>query len=140
MPDTAPAFETPPADATDHEVAEGIRDGKYESPQKYGDFWLFDLRITGTGFAWREALGEWAHRDPELWLSDEFVERCNGLAVIFEHPEKAGLNPEEYRERSIGSVVLPYIKNDEVWGVAKIFDADAALAMQTAPPAQPEDG
>ncbi len=130
MPTTDLPFESPPAEASDHEVAEGIRDGKYKSPQKFGDFWLFDLRITGTGFAWREALGEWAHRDPGEWLSDEFLERCNGLTVIFEHPEKAGLNPEEYRVRAIGAVVLPYVKADEVWGVAKIFDANAALAMQ----------
>lgn len=132
VPDIGEAkrFTLPPADATDHAVAEGIRDGIYASPQKFGEFWFFDLRITGTGMAWREALGEYAHRDPDLWLSPEFLERCNGLAVIFEHPEKAGLNHEEYRERSIGAIVLPYIKGDEVWGIAKIFDDDAALAMQ----------
>jgi hypothetical protein len=122
--------EIPPAGATDHEVAEGIRDGKFASPQVYGDFWLFDVRVTGTGMAWRESLGEWAHRDPELWTSPEFVQRCNGLAVIWLHPPTPGLNTEEFRQRSIGSIVLPYVKGDEVWGIAKIFDEDAALAMQ----------
>ncbi len=126
-----PTFETPPEDATDHEVAEGIRDGKYASPQKYGDFWLFDLRITGTGMAWRDSIEEWAHRDPETWLTDEFVQRCNGLPVIFGHPDRSGLNSEEFAERAIGTIVLPYIKGDEVWGVAKIFNADAAEVMQT---------
>lgn len=126
-----PEFESPPEDATDHQVAEGIRDGKYASPQKVGDFWLFDLRVTGTGAAYRDSLDEWAFRDPKLWLTDEFVERAASLPVIWGHPERSGLNSEEYRERSIGNMVLAYIKGDEVWGVGKIFDADAALAMQT---------
>jgi len=125
------SFEAPTIDASDHDVAVGIRDGRFSSPQAYGAFWFFDLRITGTGMAFRSALDEWAFRDPELWLSDEFVQRCNGLAVIWDHPEKSGLNAEEYRERAIGQIVLPYVKGDEVWGVAKIFDADAALAMQS---------
>lgn len=116
---------------TDHEVAQRIRDGQYPSPTKYDDFWLFDLRITGTGAAWREALGEWAYRDPETWLSEEFLQRCNGLSVVFVHPDGRGLNTEEYRQRAIGQIVLPYIKGDEVWGIAKIFDADAAELMQT---------
>jgi len=126
-----PEFESPPEDANDHQVAEGIRDGKYASPQKVGDFWLFDLRVTGTGAAYRDSLDEWAFRDPKLWLTDEFVERAASLPVIWGHPERSGLNSEEYRERSIGNMVLAYIKGDEVWGVGKIFDADAALAMQT---------
>lgn len=121
-------------DLTDHEAAEAIRDGELDSPQKYGDFWLFDVRITGTGPAWREALGEWAYRDPQLWTSPEFVERCNGLQVIRQHPPNSGLNSEEYNKRAIGSVVLPYVKDTaegpEVWGIAKIFDADAASEMQ----------
>jgi hypothetical protein len=124
-------FEEPGPDLTDHQVAEGIRDGKYPSPTKYDAFWLFDLRITGTGMAWRDSRDEWAHRDPKEWLSDEFLQRCNGLAVVFIHPKGEGLNSEEFRERAIGNVVLPYIKGDEVWGISKIFDADAAKAMQT---------
>ena len=118
-------------DMTDHEVAEAIRDGKVASPQVFGDFWLFDLRITGTGAAYRDSLDEWAHRDPKLWLTDEFVARCNGLPVIDGHPERSGLNTEEYRERAVGTIVLPYIKGDEVWGIAKIFDGDMATLMQT---------
>ncbi len=132
-PDVAaakPAFREPPTEATDHEVAQGIRDLQYPSPQKFGDFWLFDLRITGTGAAWRESLGEWAFRDPEDWLSEEFVARCAGLPVIFEHPDGKGLDAKEFSQRAIGTIVLPYVKGDEVWGIAKIFDADAAELMQ----------
>ena len=125
------AFETPPEGATDHEVAEGIRDGKYASPQKYDNFWLFDLRVTGTDAAYRDSLDEWAFRNPSLWLRPEFLERAASVPVIFGHPEGAGLNSEEYRDRAIGNMVLSYRKDNEIWGVAKIFDDDAAVAMQT---------
>lgn len=118
-------------DLSDHETAEAIRDGELSSPQKYGDFWLFDLRITGTGMAFRDSIGEWAYRDPKEWTSPEFVQRCNGLAVIMDHPEGSGLNAEYYRENAIGQIVLPYVKGEEVWGIAKIFDDDAATLMQT---------
>lgn len=126
-----PAFETPPEGSTDHEVAEGLRDGKYASPQKYGDFWLFDLRVTGTGAAYRNSIDEWAHRDPKTWLTPEFVQRCNGLAVVDGHPPVGSLNHDWFREHGIGSIVLPYIKGNEVWGVAKIFDENVAEEMQT---------
>jgi hypothetical protein len=118
------------SELTDHEAAEAVRDGELPSPTKYGEFWLFDLRITGTGAAWRASIGEWAYRDPAIWTSDAFVARCNGLQVIELHPPDSGLNSEEFNKRAIGSIVLPYLKGDEVWGIAKIFDADAADAMQ----------
>ena len=123
--------EAPIGELTDHQTAEAIRDGKLPSPTKYGDFYLFDVRVTGTGAAFRESLDEWAFRDAKEWTSPEMVARCAGLPVIFEHPERSGLNSQEFQDRAIGTIVLPYVKGDEVWGIAKIFDADAALAMQT---------
>lgn len=86
--------------------------------------------MTGTGAAYRDAIDEYAFRDPEKWLTPAFIERASSVPVIFGHPEKSGLNSDEYRERSIGNMVLSYRKGDEVWGVAKIFDEDAAHLMQ----------
>ncbi|WP_186211297.1 DUF2213 domain-containing protein [Burkholderia gladioli] len=114
---------------TELDVAKSIRDGALPSPQQYENVWLFALRITGTGTSYRMALDEYVYRPPENFLTDEFLERCNGLPVIFEHPEKSILSTEEYRARAIGTIVLPYIKGDEVWGIAKVFDADAAALM-----------
>ena len=118
--------------ATELDVAKAIRDGDLESPQPYENILLFALRITGTGTSFRPARGEYVYRTPSDFLTGEFVERCQGLPVVFEHPTKSGvLNSDEYRERAIGTILLPYIKGDEVWGIAKIFDADAAKLMQT---------
>ena len=38
---------------TELDIAKAIRDGKMESPQRIGDLWLFDIRITGTGISYR---------------------------------------------------------------------------------------
>lgn len=116
---------------TELDVAKAIRSGELSSPQRFGNLWLFDVRITGTGTSYRTALDEFVYRPPEDFLSDDFVERCNGLPVVFEHPQAGALDTEEYRQRAIGTVVLPYVKGDEVWGIAKIYDEDAATLMQT---------
>jgi len=119
---------------TELDVARAIRDGELESPQRYENKWLFALRITGTGISYRPALDEYVYRPPEYYLNEEFLERCQGLPVIFEHPDKALLNTDEFRDRSIGSIMLSYIPEDapdEVWGIALIYDGDAAELMAT---------
>jgi 8-oxo-dGTP pyrophosphatase MutT (NUDIX family) len=98
------------------------------SPQRYENVWLFDLRITGTGLSYRTALDEYSWRTPDEFLTEEFRERCYGLPVIFEHP-KTLLNSKEYHERNVGSIFLPYLTTDEAWGIAKVFDDDAAVLM-----------
>lgn len=113
------------------DVAEAIRDGRLPSPQRYANLWLFDIRITGTDVAWRAGLKEYAIRNPRFYLNDRFLERCQGLPVILEHPpeEKLMLDTGEFRRRVVGTCFLPYIKADEVWSVAKIFDARAGQLM-----------
>jgi 8-oxo-dGTP pyrophosphatase MutT (NUDIX family) len=112
-------------------IARAIAVGDLTSPQKYENVWLFAIRITGTGLAYRAGLDEHVWRDQSLYLNAEFLARCNGLSVIWEHPDKSILNPAEFEDRIIGSVVLPYIQGDEVWSVAKIYDASAAQAMES---------
>ena len=138
-PDDLPSPMLPPVEQcilmlqckTELDVAKAIQSGRLASPQKYDNVWLFDIRITGTGTSYREAHSEYVVRPPEEFLTDEFVQRCNGLPVIFEHPDTGILDTEEYRERAIGSVFIPYIKNDEVWAIVKVFDDDAAQLMQS---------
>lgn len=112
------------------DVARAIAAGELTSPQKYMNFWLFAIRISGTGLSYRSSVKEYVWRDSSIYLNDDFLARCNGLAVIIEHP-KGGLNTKEYKDRSVGSIMLPYIIGDEVWGVAKIYDANAAHLMET---------
>ena len=110
------------------DIARAIRDGQLTSPQFYENVALFAMRITGTGTAFRQGKDEFVYRPPEIYLNDEFLARCNGLAVIMEHPLGSKLTSTDFQERVVGSILLPYLKGDEVWGVGKIYD-DATMRM-----------
>lgn len=107
---------------TEFDMAELMREGILPSPQMYANVMLLSIRITGTGLAYRSSIGEHVWRDPSLYLNDEFLKRCQGLVVIMDHPESAVLTSQEFKDRAVGTVMLPYIKGDEVWGIAKIYD------------------
>ena len=111
------------------DVAKAIRDGELTSPQQLDNMTLFALRITGTGAAYRESLDEYAWRDPSIYLTDEFLARCNGLPIVWHHPEKGQLDSNFYAKRVVGAIMLSYIKDDEVWGIGRIQDDEAARLM-----------
>ena len=110
---------------TETDVAKLMSQGILASPQMYANIGLFAIRITGTGLAYRSSIQENVWRDPSLYLNEQFLERCNGLTVIMDHPETQVLTTEEFKNRAVGSIMLPYIQGDEVWGIAKIYDKDA---------------
>jgi hypothetical protein len=112
------------------EIAEQIRDGNLPSPTAVGNMSLFALRVTGTGASYRSGIKEYVWRDPEHYLNDEFLRRVNGVPVLWEHPEKATLDSEEFASRVIGTLMLPYIQGDEVWSIARIYD-DASIKAMT---------
>ncbi len=112
------------------DIARAMAAGDLTSPQKYMGLNLFNMRITGTGQAYRTAHKEYVWRDPSLYLNDDFLARAAGIEVIWEHPDKQILDSKEYAQRTIGSIMLPYIKGDEVWGIARIRDSEAADMME----------
>lgn len=107
-------------------IAKAIRAGELSSPQRYRNLMLVALRITGTGVAYRTAHEEFVWRDPSLYLNSDFLERCQGLPVILEHPKASLLDTDEFKDRIVGTVMLPYIQGDEVWAVARILHMGAA--------------
>jgi 8-oxo-dGTP pyrophosphatase MutT (NUDIX family) len=117
------------AHMTETDLARAMVEGEYASPQFFRNMWLFDIRITGTGTSYRSKDNEYVYRPPENYLNDEFLARCNGLPVIVDHPEKATLDSKEFDRRVVGTVLLPYIKGDEVWAVARIYDEATATLM-----------
>jgi 8-oxo-dGTP pyrophosphatase MutT (NUDIX family) len=112
-------------------VAQAMAAGELTSPQHYANIDLFAIRISGTGAALRsekkDADGkviqeaELVYRRPEQYLTPEFLARCNGLPVVVLHPDKAVLNGDEFAKRIVGTVFLPYIHNNEVWAIVKIW-------------------
>ncbi len=119
----ASAFET------EREAAEAVRDHRATSPLRYENAWLYALRVTGTGISYRVGRKEFVFRTPEVFLHDDFVQRCNGLPVILVHPEGT-LDAEEFSNRAVGTIILPYREGDEVWGVARIFDDELVEEMR----------
>ena len=121
------------------DVAKAIASGDLESPQFYGNMALFALRITGTGVAFRHEKkddsgktiqeSEYCYRNPNDYLTDDFMERCGGLPVVWHHPESQILDSEEYAKRSIGSIMFAYPIESEVWGIARIYDETAIREM-----------
>ncbi len=112
------------------DVGKAIAAGELSSPQFYMNMWLFAIRITGTGLSYRGAIKEHVWRDKSIYLNDNFLERCQGLAVIWVHPKGLMLTAKEFADRIIGTVMYPYIQDEEVWGIAKIYDEDAAREMR----------
>lgn len=121
-------------------VARAMAAGSLTSPQRYKNVTLWSMRITGTGVAVRRAVKdaktgkvirgeEFPFRDPANYLNEDFLARCNGLPVTWYHPAKSLLNSKEFEERIIGTIMLPFIKGDEVWGVAKVYDDEANAAL-----------
>src|SRR5208282_6022619 len=78
----------------------------------------------------RLGISEYVWRGEDIYLSAEMLARCNGLPVIWEHPAGKSLNSKEWGARSIGAIMLPYIKHDEkeLWGIARIYD-DTAIKL-----------
>jgi hypothetical protein len=122
----------------EQQVARAIACGDLASPQKFENSELFSIRITGTGRAYREALNEHVWRDPAYYLHKNFVARCNGLPVVWEHPKSLMLDGKEFQDRIIGTIIYPFIGRDgvedpsgtEVWGIARILDPAAAELMR----------
>lgn len=112
------------------ETARAIRDGALPSPQTVGSMQLWDIRISGSGAAYRPSLKEFVWRDPSIVLTDETMARVAGLPVVWGHPtEVAKLNSDEFARRVVGSVMLPYVSGDELRGVCRIYDAEAIQRM-----------
>ena len=106
----------------EYEVAEAIRDGELASPQLFENALLVDMRISGTGISYRPKLNEWVYRRPENYLTDDFLKRAAGMPIIYEHPEASTLDSDSFAQQVIGTMQLPYIKGEDVWGVARIYD------------------
>ena len=113
------------------DIAKRMARGELLSPQRYENVWLFDVRISGSGISYRSNPEEYVSRPEDYYQSEEFLQRCNGLPLIFMHPEDMILNAKEFRDRIIGTMFLPYVKGAEPWGIAKVFDDDGATLMRT---------
>lgn len=101
----------------------GQLDGLYFSGLAY----YLPVRVTGTGETVRVADGKYYVMDRKAseFLTKNFVEQCKSLPITEEHPDDSLLTPETFdKAKIVGQTVHAYIKDDEVWAIAKVFDGD----------------
>ncbi|EPN2860357.1 NUDIX domain-containing protein [Enterobacter asburiae] len=114
------------------EVAALIADGTLSSPQYFYNMWMFAIRVTGTGVTWRSADQEMTFRNPDDYLTPEFLQRVAGVPLIWLHPKKRTLDSDEFAKRVIGTLTNAWVADKgEVWAVARVYDAEAAEIMAT---------
>ncbi|HBZ7597791.1 TPA: NUDIX hydrolase [Klebsiella pneumoniae] len=114
------------------DVAALIADGTLSSPQYFYNMWMFAIRVTGTGVTWRSADQEMTFRNPDYYLTPEFLQRVAGVPLIWLHPEKRTLDSDEFSKRVIGTLTNAWVADKgEVWAVARVYDAEAAEIMAT---------
>lgn len=114
------------------EVAALIADGTLSSPQFFINMWMFAIRVTGTGVTWRSADQQMAFRNPDDYLTPEFLQRVAGVPLIWLHPEKNKLDSDEFAKRVIGTLTNSWVAdNGEVWAIGRVYDAEAAEIMAT---------
>lgn len=121
-----------------NQIIEKLKDGELKSPQRIGESLYIVLRITGTGITERYKLdenGEPIVKDgkPEVYkinrledefLSDGFLEACNGIPVLLDHPNTNDqlVDGENFKKHIVGTVIKAFVKGKEVWAVARILD------------------
>jgi hypothetical protein len=107
----------------ERDVAEGIADGTLPSPTEFYNAFYWAIRISVTGCIWRgDPVNEFAWRDEAIWLSDAMVNRVAGLPVVMEHPPIGTLNSHEFAQRAIGTCLFGFIRDKELWAVARGLD------------------
>lgn len=117
------------------DIALAMRDGDLPSPTKFANIAFFKVRVTGTGTALRKGdkdagvPDEYVYRNPEFYLNEDFLYRCQGLPLIFDHPAGKVLDSEEFGQRMVGTLSSPFIQGSEVWAIARIYDEDCIAIL-----------
>lgn len=114
---------------TDLDIAKKMASGEINNIVATGNYLLVPMRITGTGISSRrfknkkgEIINYKVDRPESSFLSQEFLDMCAGLPVCLFHSGKKPIDYTNYKDYVIGNIFYPYIKDTEVWGVAKIYD------------------
>lgn len=120
---------------TDIDIARKMLEDDNEGIYPQKDYFILPLRITGTGETKRkftdkdgEVREYTVDRPADEFLTQRFLDMCIGLPVCFLHPKEKNVNKpldySNYNNYIIGTVFYPYIKGNEVWGFAKIYNLD----------------
>lgn len=114
---------------TELEVAELVARGELPPAYRFANSWYVPMRISGTGAAYRASLGEFVWREPHVWLSPLMQRRVLGLPLVAEHPPADTLDSAEFYTRILGILVYAFVRDESLWGVARLFDGELAAGL-----------
>jgi hypothetical protein len=108
-------------------VIAGLASGALRGPIRFRESaTFFVLRISGTGVAYRDKLDEFSFRPREVWATPEMAARWTGIPITVLHPEGNGLIDGAAPCEIVGSCVEPFVRDNELWCVARIWNAHVA--------------
>ncbi|GBQ08856.1 DUF2213 domain-containing protein [Saccharibacter floricola] len=111
-------------------LCKSMADEQFSSPERFYNVTLFAMRITGTGWAYRGGeRGEYTLRKRDIWTSPDVLESCQGLPVVIDHPDSAITDDRYFAEHIVGTIIYPFVRDHEVWGIARIQDKGVAHAL-----------
>lgn len=113
------------------QIKDDYRLNKRSGITELQDYFYMPVRITGSGLNLRKTdSGELilADRQKSEFFNEAFLEHCKSLPIIIDHPvtsegEKEMLNSKTLPNNAIiGNTIDAWINEDEIWGLARIYD------------------
>lgn len=108
------------------QIKDNYRLGLQRGILELDDCFYIPVRITGTGLSLRkDDNGKTivADRQKVDFCSSAFLEHAKTLPILCEHPKEGMLTSENLKNNPIiGNCIDAWIQQDEVWGLARIFD------------------
>lgn len=108
------------------QIKDNYRLGLQRGILELDDCFYIPVRITGTGLSLRkDDNGKMivADRQKVDFCSPAFLEHAKTLPILCEHPKEGMLTSENLKNNPIiGNCIDAWIQQDEVWGLARIFD------------------
>nr|DAG82663.1 MAG TPA: hypothetical protein [Caudoviricetes sp.] len=108
------------------QIKDNYRLGLQRGILELDDCFYIPVRITGTGLSLRkDGNGKTivADRQKVDFCSPAFLEHAKTLPILCEHPKEGMLTSENLKNNPIiGNCIDAWIQQDEVWGLARIFD------------------
>ena len=108
------------------QIKDNYRLGLQRGILELDDCFYIPVRITGTGLSLRKddnGKTVVADRQKVDFCSPAFLEHAKTLPILCEHPKEGMLTSENLKSNPIiGNCIDAWIQQDEVWGLARIFD------------------
>jgi hypothetical protein len=128
---------------TELDLARRIAAGTAQSPTQTPEFTWFAMRFSGTGTAWRGGdLQEHVIRPPEVFLSQDMLDRVAGVPLLWLHPPKGTVDSKVFERTVVGTVSFGYVAGadgiqddagSELWCMCRVYDADAVRILIKTP-------